>query len=208
VGAALYLSSAVTKFRHFCRSGFENLSSRVRQLEEAVFLAQGTVPGPIYGTGKFTEISGTTSSNGQGESPVLNTKAATVRAYRGDTSPWVSLVNHVDSKAELDRQFQETASRLAEDERSSDFSTSAVSYDLLQEFPHLQRADVFHHITAYAVDASYPILHYDSALEITEQVLDTDRLARWGQIACILMVWISHAIPHEKIPSSTRIFLI
>jgi hypothetical protein len=57
-------------------------TSRVRQLEEAVFVAQGTVPGPIYGAGKFTEISGTMSSNGQGDALVLNTKAGAVRAYR------------------------------------------------------------------------------------------------------------------------------
>lgn len=49
----------------------------------------------------------------------------------------------------------------------------AIPYDLLHAFPHLQRADVLHHITAYAKDAPYPILHYDSLMEITEQVLET-----------------------------------
>jgi hypothetical protein len=169
------------------------LWSRVRQLEDAVFLTHESAPSQVYGTSKFTEISGTTSSNGQGDSPVLATTPAAARAYRGDTSPWVSLLNHVDSKAELDRQFHETATRLAEDERSNNFSTTAISYDLLQAFPHLQRADVLHHVTAYAIDAPYPVLHYDSLMEITEQVLNTHRLARWGQIACILMVWTSYA---------------
>jgi hypothetical protein len=92
---------------------------------------QGTVPGSIYSTSKSTEISGATSSSGQRDSPVLNTKAVAVRAHCGDTSPWVSLVNHVDSKAEPDPQLQKTASRLAEDERSSNFSISAIPYDLL-----------------------------------------------------------------------------
>lgn len=84
---------------------------RDRRLEEAAFLTKGTVPGSIYSTSKSTEISGATSSSGQGDSPVLNTKTAAVRAYCGDTSPWVSLVNHVDSKAEPDPQLQKTASR-------------------------------------------------------------------------------------------------
>lgn len=66
-----------------------------------------------------------------------------------------------------------------------------ISYDLLQAFPQLQRADVLHHITAYAIDAPYPILQYDSSMEIMERLLDTRRLARWGQIACILMVRLS-----------------
>ena len=173
-----------------CRSGFEDLSTRVRQLEDAVFLAQGSAPVPVNSTAKASALSGTTtSSNGQEDSPVISTKPPAVRAYRGDTSPWVSLIDHVDSKAELDPQFHETAYRLAEDERSNHFATNAISYDLLHAFPHLQRADVFHHITAYAIDAPYPILHYDSLLEITEQILETHHLARWGQIACILMVW-------------------
>jgi hypothetical protein len=187
------------KARDIYRSGFEDLSSRVRQLEDAVFIAQESAPSRGYATMKFTEISGTTSSNGQGESPVLANKASAARAYRGDTSPWVSLVNHVDSKADLDHQFQETATRLAEDERSSNFSTTAISYDLLQVFPHLQRSDVLHHITLYAMDAPYPILHYDSLIEATEQLLDTRRLARWGQIACILMVWISYTILYNRL---------
>jgi hypothetical protein len=122
-----------------------------------------------------------------------------VRAYRGETSPWVSLVNHVDSKVELDRQFQETATRLAEDERSHHFSTAAISYDLLQAFLHLPRADVLHHITAYAIDAPYPILHYDSLMEITEQLLDMHRLARWGQIACVFDGMLSLAVLHYKL---------
>lgn len=179
--------------RDVCRSGFEDLSSRVRQLENAVFLAQGAAPAPVYNTAKSFGLSvTTTSSNGQGDSPIINTKPAAVRAYRGDTSPWVSLIGHVDFRAELDPQFHEAAHRLAEDERSNSFATNAISYDLLHAFPHLQRADVFQHITAYAIDAPYPILHYDSLLEITEQILETHRLARWGQIACVLMVWISY----------------
>jgi hypothetical protein len=187
------------KARDVYRSGFEDLSTRVRQLEDAVFLAQEPASSHVFGTSKFTEISGTTFSSGQRESPVPATKTPAVRAYRGETSPWVSLVNHVDTKPELDRQFEETATRLAEDERSSNFSTSAISYDLVQAFPHLQRADVLHHITAYAIDAPYPILHYDSLMEITEQLLDTHRLARWGQIACILMVGICLVVLYHRL---------
>ena len=134
----------------FCnRGGLEELSSRIIQLEATVF-AQHTrgdtsdvrkLSKPVDLLGDVQNSRSFSSSSGSSVS----------RSYRGTTSPWSTLVNHlqtanIDSELDL---LRADVSRFADDERSST-TTADILYDLYRNFPHLTEQDVIDYIKAYA----------------------------------------------------------
>jgi len=174
------------------------LSSRVNQLEAAVFSYTSPNISDIPVVGGSNHDITTKSTDLQAEVQVGTSFAASkvfsvAKSYRGATSPWSVLVNHLRASDDpgLDI-FQHDAARFADDERSST-NSSEIPYDLLRRFPQLTQEDVFGYIRAYSLDAPYPILHYESLLETTESLLSNRCSTHWGQIVCVLMVCINTA---------------
>ena len=172
----------------FCnRGGLEELSSRIIQLEATVFAqhTRGDAPDvtnlykPVDLLGDLQNSRSFSSSSGSSVS----------RSYRGTTSPWSTLVNHLQT-ANIDPELdllRADVSRFADDERSST-TTADILYDLYRNFPHLTEQDFINYIKAYARDAPYPILHYESLLQTTSDLLKVRRARHWGQLVCVLMV--------------------
>jgi hypothetical protein len=177
------------------RSGLEGLSNRVQHLEDIILynadLTGTDIGNPLVASTENEQFSSSSDTGQLSSMPVTNTEPLVVKSYRGATSPWTTLVDHLqtttNSGSHMDA-LQANAARLANEERTSVLSEQAINFNILQEFPRLSKADAVKFVKNYAVEAPYPILHYDSIMEITEQLLDTNRLSRWGQIGCVLLV--------------------
>lgn len=172
----------------FCdRGGLEELSSRIVQLEATVYAQQTRREAPdVANLYKPVDLRGDVDNSRSLSSP---SGSSVARSYRGITSPWSTLVNHLQT-ANIDPELdllRADVSRFADDERSST-TTAVILYDLCQKFPHLTEQDVMNYIKAYATDAPYPILHYESLLQTTSDLLKVRRARHWGQLACVLMV--------------------
>lgn len=164
------------------------------QLEEALVFDVGSTPVDRPVQNHFIELELPTEFPSHSQ-PLAQpdhspTPPPVVKSYRGTSSPWSTLVSQLDGKTsdkDLDA-FQKDATKYAEDERSSSVSSTAASYSVLRRFPHLDRDTIVSYIRAYAKDAPYPILHFDSLMQTVEQVLDGQTSTQWGQIVCVLMV--------------------
>ena len=185
------------------RGSLEDLSTRVNQLEATVFnyTSSNISDTPIL-EGSNHDITNTRPADLQVEvqvstSPVTSNAVSVTKSYRGATSSWSVLVNHLRAFDDPElTMFGHDAARFADYERSST-NSSKIPYDLLRKFPELTQEDIFIYISAYALDAPYPILHYKTLLETTESLLNMRGSTHWGQIVCVLMVCL---IP----PTSTR----
>lgn len=176
------------------RGSLEDLSSRVNQLEAAIFnYTSSNIPDtPVFG-GSNHEITTTRPTDLQATlpastGPVTSNAASTAKSYRGATSPWSVLVNHLRSSDDPELAvLGHDAAQFADHERSST-KIAKIPFDLLRKIPQLTQEDVFIFLRAYAMDAPYPILHYKTLLETTESLLSNRGSTHWGQIVCVLMV--------------------
>ena len=169
----------------------------MNQLEAAVFsyTSSNISDIPIVGGSNYDITNESTDMQAEvqvGTSSAASKVFSVAKSYRGATSPWSVLVDHLRASDDPGLEtFQHDAARFADDERSSTHS-SEIPYDLLRRFPKLTQEDVFGYIRAYALDAPYPILHYESLRETTESLLSNRGSTHWGQIVCILMVCINN----------------
>lgn len=182
--AVAYQADCVVSYN---RGGLEELSSRINKLEAAVFAqdTRGDAP-EITNSHKPVDMLGDMQNSRSFSS---SSGSSVARSYRGTISPWSILVNHLQT-ANIDPELEllrVDASRLADDERSS-ITTADILYDLNRSFPHLTKEDIMNHIKAYARDAPYPILHYESLLQTTSDLLELRSARHWGQLVCVLMV--------------------
>jgi Fungal specific transcription factor domain len=178
----------------------EDLSSRLQHLEDIVL--SNTVAAGVDTSFSARSLSARnndrqTTPNGKA-APFESDKPSPsiLKSYRGATSTWTTLLTQLefrseDSPSPLIDSFQEMAAKFANAERSSHIASLTKPYNLLQRFPNLPRDDVLSFVKAYAIEAPYPILHYDSLMQITETLLDNRCLERCGQIVCVLMVMTS-----------------
>ena len=115
-----------------------------------------------------------------------------VKGYRGSTSPWTTLAQGTSTSASSESEpmhsFRRTVERLSDEDRSVKLSSKNIHFDLLRDFPFLTKELVFQYAKNYAVIAPYPLLEWESFKASLEQLLETHKAARWGQVTSTLIV--------------------
>ncbi len=113
-----------------------------------------------------------------------------VKRFRGKTSPWNVLVDEsaTASVALAMGTFNETITRLAEEESTTRPRTRHVQYDLIKELPLVTPEIVYEYAKDYAIEAPFPVVCWPNLQQAIDQGLSTHRWTRWGEIVCVLLV--------------------
>lgn len=113
-----------------------------------------------------------------------------VTTFHGSTSPWTALVTGT-SATETDVDFlgfHDTATRIADEQKSTNLPQDQIRYDLAGEFPNLTADQIYEYAAKYASEAPFPIVCWPELSAAIERLFHTHRIARWGQLVCILLV--------------------
>ena len=115
-----------------------------------------------------------------------------VRRFRGETSPWNVLVNGtMAANIALitgSPSFNETVTRLADEERSTESPLGNYECDLFKELPFLSTELAFHYAEDYATEAPFPIVFWPNLKHAIELGLNLHRWSGSGEVVCTLLV--------------------
>ena len=116
-------------------------------------------------------------------------KTEAVTSYRGTLSPWNVLITALESRHNdhLVTSVQEKAEQIAMDERTTFLDPQLRNYDFRKRFPRLARDRCLLLLRTYAIEAPYPIVHFDLLNDSAVRLISTGTLPRWGQIVCVLV---------------------
>ena len=174
------------------RSGFDELSSRVKHLEDVVLSTNSFPPHPENPDPSVEKEGQNRFSNNLATDSIASTSGAppTISSYSGSLSPWNILITTLEpqSNDQPVATLYESAKHIAKEDRSSPLDPQVKSYNFKRKFPHLSQNDCVLLARTYAKEAPYPILHFDSLMEVTTRITHSGNLTRWGQIVCVLVV--------------------
>lgn len=177
------------------RSDLEKLTTRVHQLERSGgSSASEYTHGSGQGAGGTTVIFTTPTTTNPRVSPaasVSEVDSASIKTFRGSTTPWETLVSQVGEHPSLvgaDMAFREDVRRLAEDERTIRVPRNGVVFRIQEKMPQVTSTELLAMVWEYARDAPYPIVWWESVIAVATRLLDAGTAGSHGEVVCILIV--------------------